>query len=587
MSFSFKLYQICLVFQIPLSVVENGRFTLSNGGVPVAGHHPTQLGPMTAPISRGGQFKFSTASTANGIQSEQTSSSSFSTTPALTPLTGNSSNTQQVFFANNNNSIDGTTNAATTANTTTTTTTTTPTTSNNNTLVKPKKSSLARSLSARFHNDHSSLPVSGPKLSAPAAAAAAASTSTTTTTAEGKSTKAKEKNAAVAANVPAVICNRYASLSDDCIDAVYRAQNLPLEGSAALDTMQTQQGAPIQLRYPPRRTPSQVRFMAPPLMAQPKATSAVSALPPPDLNVLSPSPEHGSAQQRSAMHHNQQASLPLPPPFQPYPNGVDGSVPPPPFHPNYYHLADDGSGLYSDPVMLQATAVPPYNIHDTMLLNNNNINTSLKEDFDSDPDADSDSDDDDIAEKNIPITVCMTLVVGYICGGAWFFSNSEDWTFLDASYFCFVTLSTIGFGDLVPGRTVLATTPEEGQMTLAICALYLLFGMGLVAMSLSLIKEKVLETVKIIGERIGILVNDDDDYYWSGSEKEKRRKLAQKCALNNCTAICLLSKRRVYDGGGSSSGSWQHWWNTALWRFWSSVTDARGGRQTFPKWKMH
>ena len=50
-------------------------------------------------------------------------------------------------------------------------------------------------------------------------------------------------------------------------------------------------------------------------------------------------------------------------------------------------------------------------------------------------------------------------------------------------------------------------------MTLAICALYLLFGMGLVAMSLSLIKEKVLETVRIIGERIGILVNEDEDYY--------------------------------------------------------------------------
>lgn len=132
---------------------------------------------------------------------------------------------------------------------------------------------------------------------------------------------------------------------------------------------------------------------------------------------------------------------------------------------------------------------------------------------DIDSDLDSDSSDDDITEKNIPITVCLTLVVGYICGGALFFSTSEEWSFLDASYFCFVTLSTIGFGDLVPGRTVLATTPEEGQMTLAICALYLLFGMALLAMSLNLVKEKVLEMVRIIGERIGILVNDDDDYY--------------------------------------------------------------------------
>lgn len=127
------------------------------------------------------------------------------------------------------------------------------------------------------------------------------------------------------------------------------------------------------------------------------------------------------------------------------------------------------------------------------------------------PDTDTDDDNSNIQEKNIPIAVCLALVISYICGGAWFFSTSEDWSFLDASYFCFITLSTIGFGDLVPGRTVLST-PEDGQMTLAICALYLLFGMALLAMSLNLVKEKVLEAVRIIGERIGILVNDEDNY---------------------------------------------------------------------------
>lgn len=119
-------------------------------------------------------------------------------------------------------------------------------------------------------------------------------------------------------------------------------------------------------------------------------------------------------------------------------------------------------------------------------------------------------DESDTTQNSIPITVCLALVISYICGGAWFFSASEEWTFLDASYFCFVTLSTIGFGDLVPGKSLLAT-PEDGQMTLAICALYLLFGMALLAMSLNLVKEKVTRSVRSIGQRIGILVNDDDD----------------------------------------------------------------------------
>ncbi|XP_054166609.1 TWiK family of potassium channels protein 7-like [Oppia nitens] len=129
----------------------------------------------------------------------------------------------------------------------------------------------------------------------------------------------------------------------------------------------------------------------------------------------------------------------------------------------------------------------------------------------SSDESDESEDESEGTQKSIPITVCLTLVISYICGGAWFFSNSEDWTFLDASYFCFVTLSTIGFGDLVPGRTVLST-PADGQITLAICALYLLFGMALLAMSLNLVKEKVTKCVRFIGQRIGILVKDDDDY---------------------------------------------------------------------------
>lgn len=405
--------------------------TSSNGGLAVG-----QLGPMTAPITRSAQFRFATAnnnnnSNSNGLQSEQTSSSSFSTTPALTPLTGNSSNTQQVFFANSND-VTGTT----VTPITNTPTGTTVTTTTSNTLVKPKKSSLARSFSARYHNEHS-LPVYGPQLSAPTNnQEQQASTSSTPTV--GKS-KSKVKNA----DIPAVICNRYASLSDDCIDAVNRARELTAAKSTQPQSQTSQPvNAQIQLRYPPRRTPSQVRFMAPPLAA------TAGGLPPPDLNVSSPSPDNSQL--------NVQPSVHSPPPPFPYPNGdvLDGSassVPPPPFHPNYYQLTgEDNNHLYSDPAMViqqhQQTAVPPYNFHDTAMLMNhsrmmlvNNSNSANKEDFDSDPD--SDSDDDDISEKNIPITVCLTLVVGYICGGAWFFSNSEDWTFLDASYFCFVTLS--------------------------------------------------------------------------------------------------------------------------------------------------
>lgn len=51
----------------------------------------------------------------------------------------------------------------------------------------------------------------------------------------------------------------------------------------------------------------------------------------------------------------------------------------------------------------------------------------------------------------VPIWLVLLLVVGYIMGGALMFSLWEGWGLLNGAYFCFITLSTIGFGDLVPG----------------------------------------------------------------------------------------------------------------------------------------
>ncbi|KFM63038.1 TWiK family of potassium channels protein 7, partial [Stegodyphus mimosarum] len=63
---------------------------------------------------------------------------------------------------------------------------------------------------------------------------------------------------------------------------------------------------------------------------------------------------------------------------------------------------------------------------------------------------------DDEEEVTVPMWLCLALVISYICGGAVLFTFWEKWNFLDSSYFCFVTLTTIGFGDLVPGTAVIS-----------------------------------------------------------------------------------------------------------------------------------
>ena len=65
------------------------------------------------------------------------------------------------------------------------------------------------------------------------------------------------------------------------------------------------------------------------------------------------------------------------------------------------------------------------------------------------------------------------------------FQDWEGWSLLDSSYFCFITLTTIGFGDLVPDQK-----NTDGEMRIALCSLYLLFGIAMLCMSFNLVQVR-------------------------------------------------------------------------------------------------
>jgi hypothetical protein len=118
------------------------------------------------------------------------------------------------------------------------------------------------------------------------------------------------------------------------------------------------------------------------------------------------------------------------------------------------------------------------------------------------------------SESGARVPVCLVLIVlsGYICLGAAVFSAWEDWSLLDGAYFCFITLSTIGFGDLVPGKSFQrAADPQGGgELQLVVCSAYLLIGLVLIATAFSLIQEEVVAKCRKIGRNIGILRSSDD-----------------------------------------------------------------------------
>ncbi|KAJ8725095.1 hypothetical protein PYW07_016053 [Mythimna separata] len=69
----------------------------------------------------------------------------------------------------------------------------------------------------------------------------------------------------------------------------------------------------------------------------------------------------------------------------------------------------------------------------------------------------------------------------YLSAGAGLFKMWEDdWTFYDGFYFCFITMTTIGFGDIVPKR------PKY----MLICTVYILIGLALTSTIIELVRRQ-------------------------------------------------------------------------------------------------
>jgi len=100
---------------------------------------------------------------------------------------------------------------------------------------------------------------------------------------------------------------------------------------------------------------------------------------------------------------------------------------------------------------------------------------------------DDDEDDDDDDEKvSVPLTVTMGLIAGYLFMGSLLFGVWEGWDWLASAYYCFITISTIGFGDLVPGGDNFRTAADNLKMIAA--AAYIIFGMAIMSMAFNLIQ---------------------------------------------------------------------------------------------------
>ena len=108
-------------------------------------------------------------------------------------------------------------------------------------------------------------------------------------------------------------------------------------------------------------------------------------------------------------------------------------------------------------------------------------------------------------DVSVPLVVVILIIGIYIYLGAIIFNYTEKWSLVTASYFSFITFATIGFGDFVPGLNEVnqADTDEVSiGLSTIICAIYVLFGMAILAMCFDLIQESFIKKIYWILKKI-------------------------------------------------------------------------------------
>lgn len=102
----------------------------------------------------------------------------------------------------------------------------------------------------------------------------------------------------------------------------------------------------------------------------------------------------------------------------------------------------------------------------------------------------------DVLEE-VPLLVVVAILIIYMCGGAAWMASVEGWDFGTGIYFMFITLTTIGFGDVLPMN-------HYADNTFIPCLFFTLFGLAIMSMCIALVQVKVLRGYQFITMKLGL-----------------------------------------------------------------------------------
>ncbi|EAW92196.1 potassium channel, subfamily K, member 9, isoform CRA_a, partial [Homo sapiens] len=159
----------------------------------------------------------------------------------------------------------------------------------------------------------------------------------------------------------------------------------------------------------------------------------------------------------------------------------------------------------------------------------------------------------DVSMENM-VTVGFFSCMGTLCIGAAAFSQCEEWSFFHAYYYCFITLTTIGFGDYVALQTKGAL--QKKPLYVAFSFMYILVGLTVIGAFLNLVVLRFLtmnsEDERRDAEERASLAGNRNSMVIHIPEEPRPSRPRYKADVPDLQSVCSCTCYRSQDYGGRS-----------------------------------
>ncbi|XP_073787336.1 potassium channel subfamily K member 9 isoform X1 [Danio rerio] len=159
------------------------------------------------------------------------------------------------------------------------------------------------------------------------------------------------------------------------------------------------------------------------------------------------------------------------------------------------------------------------------------------------------------------VTVGFFSCMGTLCIGAAAFSQYEDWSFFQSYYYCFITLTTIGFGDFVALQKNKAL--QKKPLYVAFSFMYILVGLTVIGAFLNLVVLRFLtmnsederrdaeERASLAGNRSSMIIHIQEDTLQRSRRRREQQQNRYRPEVTDLQSVCSCMHYHSHEFGSS------------------------------------